>query len=35
LPNLLLCGCDAEPVPCVSGRAGRMAALLAAKALSA
>jgi phytoene dehydrogenase-like protein len=32
-PNLLLCGRDAEPVPSVSGRAGRMAAALAARSL--
>jgi len=33
LPNLYLCGRDSEPVPSVSGRAGRMAAALAARAL--
>jgi hypothetical protein len=26
VPGLFLCGADAEPVPCVSGRAGRFAA---------
>jgi len=34
LPNLYLCGHDAEPVPSVSGRAGRMAAALAVRALN-
>lgn len=34
LPNLWLCGSDAEPLPCVSGRAGRMAAALAARTLA-
>lgn len=34
LPNLLFCGCDAEPVPSISGRAGRMAAVLASQVLS-
>jgi phytoene dehydrogenase-like protein len=34
LPNLLVCGRDAEPVPSISGRAGRMAAVLASQVLS-
>ena len=34
LPNLLMCGRDAEPVSSISGRAGRMAAALASQFLS-
>jgi phytoene dehydrogenase-like protein len=33
IDRLLLCGQDAEPLPCVSGRAGRFAATFAAQAL--
>jgi len=33
VPGLYLCGEDAEPVPCVSGRAGRFAAHFAARTI--